>query len=483
MSVSATSHSARNSPDPKRDNALNRPRDIASNPPRDIRSQFHRLAASAKATPAPQGGQEALRLAGQEAKDRIAGQIQENSDAQSDPDAAAAADRFQSRAQNLSTEQPEVFSEILTQAYGDKQGNGTLAGAAANGDLPMPAEVRFVDPDVLNGGEGAYSAENGGTVYLSEDLRNDPARLDAVFAQEVGHHFDAVLGGPDSVGDEGRAFAMGLEKGRALTPDELARAQSITDKGTITVDGKEVEVEFALPAILVWLGEGAAQTVGDAALGEIMEQLTGAEYGFWDGVLDFGLNLIPGAGEASTAKKLKKLTEAVDTIIDGVKLADKLPKGLKGKVEPLQKEIKEHFDAFVDAVKSGNAGKAGEKWGETIGKLRELQVAGRIADNGGELLDINKKIKIKGGDREFDVFFKEGNKKVVGEVKTGKRMTDSAGAKNFDKTVQNFVKARDAAKKELDADYRVYVDDISDDMLKALKDEGIEVVRNKDFLK
>ena len=404
-----------------------------------------------------------------------------------DPEIAEGVEAFLDRAQDLATDQPETFARILGQAYGDKlspQAAADLTRAAANRDLPLPAEIRFVDPAVLQGADGAYSASDGGTVFLSEALRDNPARLSAVLAQEIGHHFDAVLGGADAAGDEGRAFAMGLDKGAPLEAGELALARAITDRGTITVDGQELEVEFAIPAVIIWLGEGAAQTAPDVLIGEILEQLTGVPYGFGDAALDFLLNLIPGAGEAATLKKIAKLSDAIDTIIDGARLADRLPAGVVGKADAMARGIREAFDNFIDAFKGGNLDRAASHWGELIGKVREMQVAGRIADTGGELVDVNRTIRLaNGGTREFDVLFREGGALMVAEVKTGARMMDRAGSSSFQRTVDNFVAARDAAADQLGAGYRVFVDDISDDMLEALQSRGIEVIRNGEFLR
>lgn len=400
-------------------------------------------------------------------------------------DGAAAAGAFRDDAQRLATEQPAVFAAILRQTYGDKLSPGDAADLTqrvAAGDIPMPASVRFVDSGTLNGALGAYSAEGGGTVFLDAKLASDPATLAQVLAQEIGHHLDAHLGGPDTAGDEGRAFAMALGKGAPLSPNELAAAHAVPDTGTIRVDGKEVAVEFALPAILIWLGQGAVQTVPDALIGAILQQLTGVPYTWVDKLVDFGMNLIPGAGQLDTAKKLAKVGEAIDKIVDAARLADKLPKGLVGRADALTRRIGEDWAAFQKQVGEGDFSRAATTWGALIGKIREMQVASKVVDNGATLVDIGKKIKVPGGNVEIDLIFEQGGRKFFGEVKTGSDVMLREGSDKFQKTVDKFIQKRDLAQAE-GAGFRVFADDISPDMARALKDAGIDVVRNGDLLR
>ena len=60
---------------------------------------------------------------------------------------------------------------------------------------------------------GAYDAANGGTIYLDRRLQSDPKALESVYAEELGHHLDAKLGGPDAAGDEGAIFSRSLLSG------------------------------------------------------------------------------------------------------------------------------------------------------------------------------------------------------------------------------------------------------------------------------
>lgn len=392
---------------------------------------------------------------------------------------------FQARAAELATRDPQAFGAILSQAFGDKLTpalRSELTRLAQAGALPMPAEVRFLDDATLGGALGAYSAANGGTIYLNEQLRNQPQAIQAVIAQEIGHHLDAVLGGPDALGDEGRVFAAGIERGGPLSETERALAASVPDRGVITVGGRQVAVEFALPAVLIWLGQGAAQTVPDAVIGTILAQLTGIPYTWVDRLVDFGLNLIPGAGQLDTAKKLGKIGEAIDTIIDAARLAERLPRGLVGRADSLVNDIRRSWGQFQDQVLAGQFDRAGATWGALIGKIRELQVSGRIADLGGTLVDINKTFPIPGGRREFDVIFQQGGATIFAEVKTGGATLLNRGSDKFQRTLDNFIAQRDFAVSQ-GASYRLYADEFSSDMASALRAAGIEFAQSGTILR
>lgn len=69
--------------------------------------------------------------------------------------------------------------------------------------------------------------------------------LSSVFTEEVGHALDARLNTSDTTGDEGELFRK-LVAGEAPTTAERLRVLSDNDHGTVTVDGKRVDVEFFL---------------------------------------------------------------------------------------------------------------------------------------------------------------------------------------------------------------------------------------------
>ncbi len=139
----------------------------------------------------------------------------------------------------------EAFGRVLEQSFGDKVKRSDLVAAAADGRIPQPTNVRFVDPPTLEGKRGAYSKDAGGTVLLDRSLRDDRAAMDRVYREESGHHLDATLGAKDAPGDEGELFARGLEKRGPLDAKTAQRIKAEDDRGRVTVDGARHEVEFA----------------------------------------------------------------------------------------------------------------------------------------------------------------------------------------------------------------------------------------------
>ena len=139
------------------------------------------------------------------------------------------------------------FAQRLRAAFGDKASLAQidqLLDLALAGKLPMPSNIQFVEAGSLGSGAlGAYDAGNGGSLYLDRSLLSDPAKLQSVFNEEMGHHLDVLLGGADAAGDEGAVFSRTLESG-PLSQTELTALKSEDDHGVIQIGGRWVQVEF-----------------------------------------------------------------------------------------------------------------------------------------------------------------------------------------------------------------------------------------------
>ena len=135
--------------------------------------------------------------------------------------------------------------------------------------MPLLGSVQFVDAGSLGAGAlGAYDSANGGTLYLDRSLLNgEPAKLQSVFNEEMGHHLDAVLGGADAAGDEGAVFAQTLEQG-PLDQNTLSLLRSENDHGLILVEGRLIEVEFRNENEGSGDGHGGAGGSGSADSGQ-----------------------------------------------------------------------------------------------------------------------------------------------------------------------------------------------------------------------
>lgn len=141
---------------------------------------------------------------------------------------------------------PAAFRLALEQAFGDKldpAATNALIDDVLSGKQRMP-DLRFVEADSLGDRAlAAYDGRDGGTIYLDRSLLDRPDKLKSVFMEEMGHHIDQTLGGPDTQGDEGAIFSRTLLEGR-LDNQTLTRFRAENDHGVIQIDGRLISVEF-----------------------------------------------------------------------------------------------------------------------------------------------------------------------------------------------------------------------------------------------
>ncbi|MFL6665262.1 MAG: hypothetical protein ACJ8G7_24095 [Rhizobacter sp.] len=197
------------------------------------------------------------------------------------------------------------FDAFMREVYGDRY-DKTLAEQyrqqALNGDFSFLPDVKFVDSATLHGGHGAYNAQDG-VVYIDRDLAaRDPAKAAQTFVEEAGHHLDAKLNTTDAQGDEGELFRR-LLSGEQLSQQTIDSIRSDDDHGTITVDGKQVDVEF-------WFGEDIVDGVADVAssvvdktkqaVGDAVDYAGNAArdvvYSVGDAIKETGMGVINGVG-------------------------------------------------------------------------------------------------------------------------------------------------------------------------------------------
>jgi hypothetical protein len=225
--------------------------------------------------------------------------------------------------------------------YGDNYDKGMaeqFRQQALAGDFSFLPDVKFVDANTLQGNNGAYNAEEG-VVYINKDLAaSDPAKAAQTFVEEAGHHLDAKLNTADTQGDEGEMFRRVLG-GEQLSQQQINEIRSDDDHGTITVDGKQVQVEFWNPFKAI--GD-AAKAVGGAiadgakAVGEAIvdgakavgNAVVDVGKGIYNGVKDVGAGIWGAAKDIGhglydmTAGFLMNLvqgnfSEALDSVVRG----------------------------------------------------------------------------------------------------------------------------------------------------------------------
>jgi hypothetical protein len=397
------------------------------------------------------------------------------------PQLGTAVVAFQQRMRSLATERPDVLNQMLKQIYGSKLTplkQAELIALASHGEIPVP-ELQWADSEILGGAFGAYSSEGSGTIFINKSLTLSPDHALAVLIEEVGHHLDQWLGGPDTAGDEGQMFLTAIARGTPLTDEEMYVARAKQERGILTLNGRHVTVELALPVAVGWLAKAAGATAADAFLEYGIAALTGTPPGVLTHVGNFAMNVVPGVGEARKVKLLSNLLRTIDVVVDTVRAVSRFPGG-----ELLLKAIAQAKVTLSDQITNGNLNAAKGALINIIGRLREAQIALRLQKNGAEILQLGKKVKHSAGSdalTDIDVIAREGSQVFFSQVKAASALAFGKGSTRWPEFTRQVDATLDFASKN-GGKVRYYVDEISDDVLKYLHDRGIEVIQNAKFL-
>jgi hypothetical protein len=256
----------------------------------------------------------------------------------------------------------QEFDAFMKQVFGnnyDKSLAEQYRQQALNGDFSFLPDVKFVDAATLQGGKGAYN-EAEGVVYINRDLaQSDPDLAAQVFVEEAGAHLDAKINTTDTQGDEGEMFRRVLG-GEDLSAREVEAIRADDDHGTITVDGKQVEVEF-------WFGEDIVDAVGGAvkdvvggvvdgvkAVGEgVVGAVKDVGKGVWEMTGGFVGNLVDGNIAEAFSSVVRGLDHAVFQSVErfytGVlKGAQKAVNGVTDALGPVGKPFRWVSDRLFD---------------------------------------------------------------------------------------------------------------------------------------
>jgi peptidoglycan/xylan/chitin deacetylase (PgdA/CDA1 family) len=141
-----------------------------------------------------------------------------------------------------------AFSKTVLESFGADV-DASLAAAelrSLQSEGARPA-ARVVDGNALNGNHAAFDAASN-TILVSADFLaanfETPANVDRVLIEEIGHYIDTRVHAFDAKGDEGEIFASHVAGG-GIDAAKLAALQAQNDHGTILVDGRMTQVEFA----------------------------------------------------------------------------------------------------------------------------------------------------------------------------------------------------------------------------------------------
>ncbi|MCK6550393.1 DUF4157 domain-containing protein [Myxococcota bacterium] len=294
-------------------------------------------------------------------------------------------------------EDPAAFHALMREVYGpgyDAAAAEQYRQRALDGDFEWLPKIRLVDASTLGDANGAYDAASG-TVFLNRSL--DAETLVQTYTEEVGHHLDRQLRATDSAGDEGELFRR-LFAGEALSDAQLHAIRAEDDRGTITVDGREIEVEFWNPFEAI--GDAisdAVDAVGDAIRGigegisEVFEGVGQSISSFFggisEGIFGFFENLLVGRIDDAFAALWRGLDRALvrsagqllDGVLSGV---EAVVTGATSLFGPLARPLRALTDRALDATRSLVMG----AWETAAGVVRNVvEGMGQVARGIGEI--------------------------------------------------------------------------------------------------
>ncbi len=261
-------------------------------------------------------------------------------------------EQFGSKAQNA-----KEFHSFMKQVFGegyDAKKAEQYRKMALKDDFSFLPPIEFVDSSTLGGANGAYDAK-AGVVYINSDLKNNAQLAAQTYVEEAGHHLDTKLNKSDTRGDEGEMFRRVLG-GEKLSAAQIREIRTENDKGVITVNGKQVEVEFWNPFKAIGKAIGKAVKGvwnGIKSVGEgIWNGVKSVGEGLWNGVKSFGSGLWRATGGFIGNIFQGNFGEAFEDLGGGLKEAffDAPTKVVKGALKGTQHVLNGAYNAFEDVV-------------------------------------------------------------------------------------------------------------------------------------
>lgn len=245
------------------------------------------------------------------------------------------------------------------------------------------------------------------------------------------------------------------------------------------------ENEEAIPLLAAWVFKAMVQTSFDSAINYAIAAITGNPGSLiLDSVIDFGANLIPGAGEVQTGRKLTKISKAIYKVTKVFRNSlTKIPGGAA-----LNKRL---LMAIERLPSSKSLKEFKTNLSNSIGAIREAQIAGRLHHI--ENCEVIRLGKSAAKQSDWDMVFLYRGKKIGVEVKSARalapsnkaaRVFDPRGNGNFiESSLKELEKKAKQKIKSDPVDEYLYIGDIigqdTKDMLLKL---GIESVDSNYFL-
>ncbi|MBX2883808.1 MAG: hypothetical protein KTR32_27895 [Granulosicoccus sp.] len=162
-----------------------------------------------------------------------------------------------------------AFQALIDDSFGtntNKDAVSSLRLAFLENNFQSLPRIHLVDSSELQGALGAYSQD---TIFLDRELAGTKIG-EQTLLEELGHAIDARINDSDSAGDEGEIFRRTVS-GERIDSATLSRIRSEDDQGTLTINGRNIDVEFrdgrSLPASIRQI-EARAQAETSSTSGE-----------------------------------------------------------------------------------------------------------------------------------------------------------------------------------------------------------------------
>ena len=148
----------------------------------------------------------------------------------------------------------ENFWSLFDTAFGSSYDFATAASFRSqwqSGDFSLFPQIEVISSDVLGSANGAYAISTN-RIYLSDQFVSTASQqsLEAVILEEFGHFVDAQINAVDTAGDEGELFSA-VVLGQDLSPSQLALLKAEDDRGIISLNGQNIQIEQDNPMIVV----------------------------------------------------------------------------------------------------------------------------------------------------------------------------------------------------------------------------------------
>ncbi|MEM9490765.1 MAG: hypothetical protein AAGC55_16575 [Myxococcota bacterium] len=285
------------------------------------------------------------------------------------------------------------------------------------------------------------------------------------------------------------APALAHAQTASTTPDSArpAAPQLVTVLGPVPASPlSATPPAVALGPLAFWFGRALGATSIDSFIDVAIAVILGLPTpGAGSHVANFLTNLLPYAGEASTARRIRELYKVIDRVAE---LAHALHKRKIPGAEGLLKQIHRQYHQVQLRLGELDLPGAKQAFFTLLGRLREAQIAAALHKQGVPLVAVGmKKVGRANIGTDIDVVFWHGNQLIFAQVKAGRAANLGHGSRSWNKFDEQLKRTAQAARRYehlhgIKPQLRYYVDTASTDAAEHLRKQGIPVLRNHTLL-